>query len=329
MTNTSTNRRDFAKMIAAGLGVSASVSAVFRAGRAQAAEMDETMAFYARPASDRGLRFLRSVQGRDGAWAGGLLQTAMALRAFVSSYQRYNPNDGPFITKPLSILVDRLSDHNAALSGTLPLEEVAQTVRALRALNLGDQEAMVASAQAWIAANGPDAKQAGPVAFQTETFLALTALRGYRTDSARDLRAASYDAIAAMQLPSGGFPGADGSESFALTCVSAGSLAAALQRRDDGVLATALSRVEETYTPVPSPSDPVFLLFEALPVAMLTVERLAAEGAASASSNWRDTMAYELLQTQADDGGWLPDGSAADRVVATARAVNALNRALA
>jgi hypothetical protein len=325
------NRRRFGYTALASLAGWTALPVILSARQAHSAEMDRTIAFYSRTSTDKGLRFLREHQTRNGSWEGGVANTALALTSFLTSYQRYNPSDGPFITKPVSWLLDAVEGQGAATSVTMPHGDLALAIIALRAVDDPDNDGLILTAQQRLAVGEFALSDRDATAAQINTFLASNALRGSKAEGVADFRGRAFNQLTALQLPTGGFPGADGTESFAMTCASTVSLADAMQNSGEGVLMASLERVVETYSSdsaLIAPDAPKFFFYDAVQAAMTTVERRMRPDEMGEAANWRDTLAYSLLQLQAEDGGWLPASPEADRVTATARAVGALNKAL-
>ena len=57
--------------------------------------MDPALHEKAKRATDAGLHYLREQQAEDGSWSNSVGITALALRAFLESYRKYNEGDGP------------------------------------------------------------------------------------------------------------------------------------------------------------------------------------------------------------------------------------------
>lgn len=318
-------RREFAKLFVGCLAF------CFVPRLAYAVEMDRTVAFYARSSADKGLRYLRTQQGPDGSWEGDIGNTAMALRAFVTSYRRYTMNDGPFVSKPANWLIDTLDGLPSSEIANVSTPHLAEAVMALRVLNIAEGSHLIRQLQLVLAKRRPDVAKLGPVTLQLEIYQALTALSGNQTDETAAFRTFADDVISELQLPSGGFPGPDFTEALSMTYASAVSLGLALQNKRAKQTRAALDRAIEAFAidaNAMHQDEPVFFIFDAMQAALMRAERGATGGNMGEAKTWRDTLAYKLLETQADDGGWLPDRSMGDRVAATARAVNAINKSL-
>ncbi|MGY3439667.1 MULTISPECIES: hypothetical protein [unclassified Marinovum] len=296
---------------------------------AQGSELDRTIAFYARSASDKGLRFLRTHQTAKGGWPGGDTGLiSLGLRAFLTSYQGYGPADGPFVTKPLDLISKALA---GAAHTAVDARSMALAISALREVHPSDSP-ILADARAGLV-RGYDVDFSRTVAAQIDAFFFLEALRGDDTSKTETLRQTIRAALEEVQLASGAFPDASGQPRLDLSAAGLHALqSSGAERASQGVTA-AVDWIVSNYSAdmIAGGTGDIPAGFSAMAVqaGMIRVERLYARDALGSAVNWRDTLVYGLLAGQAEDGGWSPELAMTQRVLSTALTVIVLNSAVA
>ena len=85
-------------------------------------------------AIDRGLRYLRSQQDKDGSWRHHTGITALALKAFASSPRKYREKDGPWMRKPVEFILAAQQKSGGIYTRELPNYNTAVAVWALASL---------------------------------------------------------------------------------------------------------------------------------------------------------------------------------------------------
>lgn len=299
-------------------------SAAFAQGR----ELDRTIAFYARSASDKGLRFLRSQQTAKGEWLGDIGVISLGLRAFVTSYQGYGPADGPFVTKPLDLIAEAVT---GAANMPIDTRSMALAISTLREVYPGDSP-ILANARTSLV-DGYAFDTARTVAAQIDAFFVLEALRGSNDLAIRALKQDIRAALTEVQLSSGAFPDASGQPRLDLTSAGLHALQSSGAERASDEVKSAANWILTNYTPdaVGTGTEDIPTGFSAMAVqaGMIRVERLHERDDLGSAVNWRDTLIYGLLTGQGEDGGWNPEMPLAQRILSTALTVNVLNSAVA
>ena len=104
-----------------------------------------------------GLHYLRGQQAADGSLLGNVGVTALALRAFLESPEKYNESDGPFITRQVEYLLSKARPDGAiaaSLQGTAYNTAVAIT--ALAATKNPKYEPVLAAGRKFLAEHQVD-----------------------------------------------------------------------------------------------------------------------------------------------------------------------------
>jgi squalene-hopene/tetraprenyl-beta-curcumene cyclase len=114
--------------------------------------VDRQLAIQAFKHTDYGLRYLRENQAEDGSWSGSVGVTALALRAFLESYQGYNESDGAFITRPVGFLLAHANADGSISEGwTNRIRDTALAVIALAATKNPEHEDIIRNARDFLA----------------------------------------------------------------------------------------------------------------------------------------------------------------------------------
>jgi squalene-hopene/tetraprenyl-beta-curcumene cyclase len=313
--------------------------------------MDRGLAIEALKHTDYGLRFLRDRQAGDGSWSGSVHVTALALHAFLRSYQGYNEADGAFITRPVGYLLNHARDDGSI--GHDPAHRVRDTAAAVLALHATgnpDYAPIVARAQAYLTGMqldeddgvGRDDPRYGGIADGVAAapdvltlYQALAALHDTGLAPvhpvwarARVFLERSQDAGSGAFASSPAAATAQGADPDPLpTRAGFAALLYAGADRDDPHVSAAWrwigSRGGAGET---APGDRPFLFYDTAVAGMLGYGQPLVTGLDGAERNWRDDLTGALLDRYDPNGSWGDDPDTAD--LSTALAVRTLNRVL-
>lgn len=104
-----------------------------------------------------GLHYLRGQQAQDGSLFKSVGVTALALRAFLESPEKYTENDGPFITRPVEFLLANVrADGSISASLQSTAYNTAVAINALAATGNPKYAAAIAGAQKYLAGHQAD-----------------------------------------------------------------------------------------------------------------------------------------------------------------------------
>jgi squalene-hopene/tetraprenyl-beta-curcumene cyclase len=300
--------------------------------------MDRALAIQCLQHTDYGLRYLRLQQSEDGSWGGSVALTALAIHAFLRSYQGYGEADGAFITRPVRYLLGHARPDGAitAAGGADAVRETALALRALKATGNPQHAPVVDRAMAYLVAAQADEADgiapddpayggigAGPGSADLVThFHAAEALHEAGLDPAHPLweRAARFSG---RQLDAGPGEHREASADYAIL----GTLLYAGADRTDPRMRAAWDRIAAGHDPaalaVVEAVEP-FLTQGLFAAAMAAYGENLITAPDGTTHPWREDVATALLQHYRPDGSWGDEG--ADRLLPTARAVGVLNR---
>jgi squalene-hopene/tetraprenyl-beta-curcumene cyclase len=131
---------------------------VLAAPRARAAEgMDPQLRRRAVRAVAGGLHYLRGQQAPDGSLLRSVGITALALRAFLESPEKYRESDGPFITRPVDYLLANVRpDGSISASLQSTAYNTAVAINALAATRNPKYEPVIAGARQFLITHQAD-----------------------------------------------------------------------------------------------------------------------------------------------------------------------------
>ena len=115
-----------------------------------ALENDPVVVKKAENAIDRGLKFLRAQQKENGSWDDYPGITALVLTAFMQSHRRYTEEDGPFISRGVSFLVDCAKPDGSIYTKDLPAYNTSVCMMALHATGNPKYKPLVEKAQRFL-----------------------------------------------------------------------------------------------------------------------------------------------------------------------------------
>ncbi len=304
--------------------------------------IDRQLGIQAFKHSDYGLHYLRNSQSPNGAWSGSVHITALALRAFLGSYQRYNESDGAFVTRPVKYLLDNVRDDGAISDGHHdPVLDTALAISALHATKNPSYKAVIDNGQRYLLSQQiderrgvePSAPQYGgvsapgqkpadlPKQYQVIEAIHLTGLspsHPFWEKSARfmerqqNLQASNDQSWAGND---GGFTQSStaGSEkahrsSRAMTYMGLASLLRSGADSQDPRVAAALEWTRENPPSVPTPATEPLPYQYRYYVAFASVMRMLGkpnlEDSQGNKYNWRNTLIRQLLAQYNEDGSW-------------------------
>ena len=117
-------------------------------------------------AVDGGLRHLRSLQNADGHW-GATEANALGLQAYLASPRKYKVADGPFLTRPLQVLLgEQRADGGFGAANEEQLAVVLRTARVLEALRWIKEEPALSAAEGAAHFLGLEGNPGQPIASQ-------------------------------------------------------------------------------------------------------------------------------------------------------------------
>lgn len=109
------------------------VATLILAGTAPARAADKASRTAAKAAIDRGLKWLRAEQAKDGSWSDHPGITALVVTAFCKSPRQYREDDGPFIGNSIAYLLKQQREDGSITKGDLPVYNTAVALMALQA----------------------------------------------------------------------------------------------------------------------------------------------------------------------------------------------------
>jgi len=318
-------------------------------------------------AINRGLRYLRYNMDEDGSWSGHPGVTAIVLKAFVSSPNKYNESDGPFIKKPVQYLIKLQKPDGAIYDKDLPNYVTANAVCALVALENPKYSEIISKAQNYIVDAQLDEKEGytsedkfyGGIGYgSTERpdlsnlQTALEALKetGLSADSEAWKRAVTFLQRCQNRSESndqqwagndGGFvylPGdskAGGTKSYgSMTYAGLKSFLYANVDKNDPRVQAAYSWIKKHYTIDENPgmgNQGLYYAYNTFAKALLAYGEPYLTDSKGVKRNWRKDLAEKLISIQNSDGYWMNENNRwweSDKNLATAYAIIALEYCL-
>lgn len=310
---------------------------------ANAPVMDPGLLSKAKRATDKGLRYLRSVQSDDGSWGKSVGITALALRAFLESRRGYNEGDGPFITRPIEFILSHVrEDGSISESAQNRNYNTATAITALQATGNPKYAEVIANAQKFLKGlqldeqegYTPDHKYYGGLGYGgderpdlSNQYMALEALKSTAVDpkdpvwekalvfvSRTQNRSESNDQAWAKN--DGGFtymPGYSphgGTGSYgSMTHAGLISLIFAGVDKKDPRVQAAYDWIRANYTLEDNPGakgkQGLFYYYTAFAKSMKAYGEPLVEDTSGVKHNWRDDLSRKLIGLQAEDGSWV------------------------
>ncbi|MBK1630533.1 hypothetical protein CKO31_07195 [Thiohalocapsa halophila] len=304
--------------------------------------VDRALAVQALKHTDYGLRLLREHQQEDGSWNDSVATTALALRAFLESYQGYSESDGAFVTRPLTYLLDHAAEDGAISDRkTGRARDTATVMLALHATDNPRYTPVVQAAAGYLirsqgsADNGiPEtdarygavgAHEDAPPSLETQ-YWALEALTAAGVDLPQGFRNRAAAFISQLQNSrpgkdesgadyAGGFVSApEQPQSGASRATATMTHAAVAALRDVGIPDTdprveaARRWIADHYSgglPVTAAASPdPFLFFDAFVRSMVASGQPVIETPKGGTHNWRNDAISTLLELHRPDGSW-------------------------
>jgi squalene-hopene/tetraprenyl-beta-curcumene cyclase len=306
-------------------------------------DMDPQLYSKAKRATDKGLRYLRSVQADDGSWGKSVGITALALRAFLESHRGYSEEDGPFITRPIEFLLAHVQeDGSISESAQNRNYNTATAITALQATGNPKYSEVIANAQKFLTGlqldekegYSPEHKYYGGIGYGgderpdlSNQYLALEALETTSLDPKDPVwkkavifvnrcqnRSESNDQ--AWAANDGGFtymPGYSphgGTGSYgSMTYAGLISLLFAGVDKNDPRVQAAYEWIRANYTLDDNPGakgkQGLFYYYTAFAKSMKAFGEVEVEDTNGVKHNWRNDLATKLISLQAEDGSWV------------------------
>lgn len=327
------------------------VLAVSVGGACAQGVVDRELAVEALKHTDYGLRFLREHQQDDGSWNDSVATTALALRAFLESYQGYSESDGAFVTRPVAYLLAHGAEDGAISDGQDGrARDTATAMLALDATGNPRYAPVVQAAASYLIQSQGSADNGVPetdvrygavgahedVLPSLETqYLALEALTAAGVDlpqAFRD-RAAAFISHLQNSHPGDDEPGADDVGGFAPAPEQPGfgasranatmTHAGVAALRDLGIpdtdprVTAARNWIGGHYSsglPGAAAASPdPFLYFDAFVRSMVATGQPVLETPNGATHNWRNDAISALLDLHRPDGSWRVGANAGSR----------------
>lgn len=142
-----------ARTLAAGLVAALAVTLIPGSRAAAQGHGAEDPVAQAKSAIDRGLRWLRSAQQKDGSYGGHLGVTALVVTAMAKSHREYREEDGPFMRDAIAYIRQAARpDGSITHGGGYEMYTTALSIIALKSLEDPRNDAIVQKAQAWMKA---------------------------------------------------------------------------------------------------------------------------------------------------------------------------------
>ncbi|MBI4721211.1 MAG: terpene cyclase/mutase family protein [Chitinivibrionia bacterium] len=295
----------------------------------------------AEDAVDRGLKYLRSQQEKDGSWSHSVGITALAVGAFMESPRKYREEDGPFIRKPLEYIAGQAKPDGAIYDQGLEVYTTTVCLMTLRKSGSPKYRKVVEKAQSYLVKVQSDE---GEGYDRKDKFYGGI---GYGMDERPDLSNLQWalEALKSADLPvnaptwekaiqfvqraqnrsesndqtwavnDGGFvyyPGnskAGGTRSYgSMTYAGLLSFIYANVDKDDPRVQAANRWVREHYTVDENPmmgDQGLFYYYHTFAKALKAYGEPFVVDAAGNRHNWREDLARKLISLQQGDGSWV------------------------
>jgi squalene-hopene/tetraprenyl-beta-curcumene cyclase len=305
--------------------------------------MDPALHEKAKRATDAGLHYLREQQAEDGSWSNSVGITALALRAFLESYRKYNEGDGPFITRPIQFLLAHINE-DGSISETNQNRNynTAVAITALQATGNSNYREAITNAQKFLTrlqleeGEGYERDHAyyGGIGYGgderpdlSNQYLALEGLNSTRLDRNDPVWGRALVFISRSQNRSesndqtwagndGGFtymPGYSphgGTGSYGgMTHAGLLSLLFAGAEKDDPRVQAAYDWIRTHYTlddnPGAKDKQGIFYYYNAFAKSMQAYGEAEMTDSNGTTHNWRNDLTAKLLSLQGKDGAWV------------------------
>lgn len=319
-------------------------------------------------AIDRGLKWLRAQQQKNGSWENHPGITALSLTAFTRSHRAYREDDGPFMRNAVHSLEAMVKPDGGIYDKDLPVYNTSVAVMALCSTGNSAHAALIRKASAFLAAQQSDEgtgyepadKFYGGIGYGNDERPDLSNLQ-FAIES---LRAASLDkndavwdrAIKFLErcqnrsesndqswaANDGGFvyqPGssmAGGTKSYgSMTYAGIKSMIHAHLKRDDPRVRAAVDWVRRNYTLKENPemgAQGLYYYYHTMAKALRVYGDPEIVDDKGQRHRWAEELADELLARQHDEGFWVNSESGRwwedNKVLVTSEAIMALEEAL-
>lgn len=104
----------------------------------------------AEEAIDKGLKFLRSQQDKDGSYSHSVGITALAMKAFMESHRKYTEEDGPFIRKPIEFIASKAKPNGAIYDQGMEVYNTSVSMMALKKTGNPKYKNLIEKAQKYL-----------------------------------------------------------------------------------------------------------------------------------------------------------------------------------
>jgi squalene-hopene/tetraprenyl-beta-curcumene cyclase len=315
------------------------------AGDIVAAEpsMDPELASKAKRAVDKGLHYLRGTQAEDGSWSKSVGVTALALRGFLDSHRGYSEEDGAFITRPVTFLLEHVNeDGSISETGQNRNYNTAVALVALQATQNPAYAEVIENAQRYIKGiqvdeqegYEPGHKYYGGIGYGgderpdlSNVYMAMEALKATDFDPEDPLWERALVFISRTQNNSEtndqAFAGDDGGFAYmpgysphgeavsygGMTSAGLLSLLFAGVDKNDPRVQAAYDWIRANYTldtnPGAKDNQGLFYYYNVFSKAMAAYGEPQVTDTGGEVHNWRNDLATKLLSLQDEDGSWV------------------------
>lgn len=332
------------------------------------APLDPKLEKAAREAVDKGIEFLKKQQAANGSYGDHVGLTGMALNAFATSPHHYDAKAGPFVAKAVEWMVAQQKPNGSITGDATPTYNTALAVLALSHLDKAAYAKPIAEGQKYLAGDILDEEEkidpshqyyggmgysaADPRADLSNLQFGLEALQAsdYQPDSEAWKKAQIFISRCQNRSESndqawagndGGFTyrpgGEDGSTASygAMTFAGLKSLIFSQAKKEDPRVQAAWGWVGKNYGFADHPGHGTTAYYYYLETAASALRAFGERNVVDErgrNHDWAADMIAQIVGMQKPDGSWKNDNAKyweGNPVLATARAVIALNHALA
>ncbi|HFD31578.1 MAG TPA: hypothetical protein ENJ28_02530 [Gammaproteobacteria bacterium] len=306
-------------------------------------KMDPTLEKKIKRAADKGMRFLRDRQGKDGSWSRSVGITAIALRGFLESHRGYNESDGPFIEKPIKYILSHVHEDGSISESTQNRNyNTAVAIQALKATGNPKYDEVIKNGQKFILGLQLDEnddydkkhKYYGGIGYGgderpdlSNMYIAMESLKATALDPKDPVWEKALVFISRSQNNSetndmdfagndGGFaympeysPHGDAKSYGAMTHAGLISLIYAGADKNDPRVQAAYNWIRNNYTlddnPGAKKKQGLFYYYEAFAKSMAAYNEPTIKDSNGVVHNWRNELAKKFLSLQNSDGSWV------------------------
>lgn len=293
--------------------------------------------------ADKGMRFLRESQGKDGSWSRSVGITAIALRGFLESHRGYNESDGPFIEKPIKFILSNVHEDGSISESTQNRNyNTAVAIQALKATGNSKYDKIISDGQKFILGLQLDEKADydkkhkyyGGIGYGgderpdlSNMYIAMESLKATSLDPKDPVWEKAMVFISRSQNNSETndmeFAGNDGGFAYmpeysphgkaksygAMTHAGLISLIYSGADKNDPRVQAAYNWIKDNYTlddnPGAKKKQGLFYYYEAFAKSMSAYNETNIKDSKGKVHNWRNDLAQKLLSLQNDDGSWV------------------------